>query len=115
MKLFKELLIYLKERFVEYIKSRIFPVTILFFVLTFVLVHRLFTLQIKQGESYTDDLVVRTEKTLTIPSIRGNIYDKNGRLLAGSKLTYNLTFGNDTQLSTRAEEMGVSDNTLKTR
>ena len=40
MKLFKELLIYLKERFVEYIKSRIFPVTILFFVLTFVLVHR---------------------------------------------------------------------------
>lgn len=113
MKLFKELLIYLKERFVEYIKSRIFPVTILFFVLTFVLVHRLFTLQIKQGESYTDDLVVRTEKTLTIPSIRGNIYDKNGRLLAGSKLTYNLTFGNDTQLSTRAEEMGVSDNTLK--
>ncbi len=113
MKLFKEFLIYLKERFVEYIRSRIFPVTILFFVLTFILVHRLFYLQIRQGASYTDDLVVKTEKTLTIPSIRGNIYDKNGKLLAGSKLTYNLTFGNSTQLSARAEEMGVSENTLK--
>ena len=113
MKLFKEFLIYLKERFVEYIRSRIFPVTILFFVLTFILVNRLFYLQIRQGETYTDDLVVRTEKTLTIPSIRGNIYDKNGKLLAGSKLTYNLTFGNSTQLPVRAEEMGVSENTLK--
>ncbi len=113
MKLFKEFLIYIKDLFVEYIKSRIFPVTILIFVLTFVLVNRLFFLQIRQGETYTDDLVVRTEKTLTIPSIRGNIYDRNGKLLAGSKMTYNLTFGNDSRLSAKAEEMGVSENVLK--
>ena len=113
MKLFKEFLIYVKELFLEYIKSRIFPVTVLFFVLSFILVFRLFNLQIRQGETYTDDLVVRTEKTLTIPSIRGNIYDKNGKLLAGSRLTYNLTFGNDKQLSSRAEELGVSENVLK--
>lgn len=113
MKLFKEFLIYIKDLFVEYIKSRIFPVTILFFVLMFILVNRLFYLQIRQGETYTDDLVVRTEKTLTIPSIRGNIYDRNGKLLAGSKMTYNLTFGNDSQLSKKAEEMGVSENELK--
>ena len=115
MKLFKEFLIYLKERFIEYIKSRIFPVTILFLALTAILVNRLFYLQIRQGATYTDDLEVRTEKTLTIPSIRGNIYDRNGKLLAGSKMTYNLTFGNDSQLSARAEEMGISENELKNR
>ena len=113
MKVFKEFLIYLKDLFLEYIKSRIFPVTILFFVLTFILVHRLFYLQIQQGETYTDDLTVRTEKTLTIPSIRGNIYDRNGKLLASSRMTYNLTFGNDTRLSDYAKKLGVSDNVLK--
>lgn len=113
MKVFKEFLIYLKDLFLEYIRSRIFPVTILFFVLAFILVHRLFYLQIQQGETYTDDLTVRTEKTLTIPSIRGNIYDCNGKLLASSRMTYNLTFGNDTQLSDYADKLGVSDNVLK--
>ena len=113
MKLFKEFLIYLKDLFLEYIKSRIFPVTILFFVLTFILVHRLFYLQIQQGETYTDDLTVRTEKTLTIPSIRGNIYDRNGKLLASSRMTYNLTFGNDTQLGEYADKLGVPENVLK--
>ena len=113
MKLFKEFLIYVKDLFLEYVKSRIFPVTILFFVLTFILVNRLFYLQIRQGETYTDDLVVRTEKTLTIPSIRGNIYDRNGKLLASSRMTYNLTFGNDKQLSEEAERMGVPENVLK--
>ena len=113
MKLFKEFLIYVKDLFLEYVKSRIFPVTILFFVLTFILVHRLFYLQIQQGETYTDDLTVRTEKTLTIPSIRGNIYDRNGKLLASSRMTYNLTFGNDKQLSEEAERMGVPENVLK--
>ena len=113
MKVIKEFFIYLFEKFIEYVKSRFFPVTVLFFVLSFLLVHRLYYLQIRQGATYTEDLSVRTEKTLTIPSIRGNIYDSKGKLLAYNKLTYNLTFGNDTKLSTRAEELGVSDNILK--
>lgn len=113
MKLLKEFIIYLKELFVEYVKSRFFPVTILAIVLAFLLVQRLFYLQIRQGETYTDDLVVQTEKTLTLPSIRGNIYDSKGKLLAYNKITYNLTFGNDTQLGVRAEELGVSENVLK--
>ncbi len=113
MKLIKEFIIYIKDLFVEYLKSRIFPVTILAIVLSVLLVNRLFYLQIRQGETYTTDLTVRTEKTLTIPSIRGNIYDVNGKLLAYNKMTYNLTFGNDTRLSDRAEELGVSDNILK--
>ncbi|MBR6171716.1 MAG: hypothetical protein IKQ49_00865 [Eubacterium sp.] len=113
MKLVKEFLIYIKELFVAYVKSRIFPVTLLSVVLSIILVNRLFYLQIRQGATYTDDLVVRTEKTLTIPSIRGRILDNTGKVLAYNKLTYNLTFGNDTRLSARAEELGVEENVLK--
>ena len=113
MKLIKEFFIYLKELFVEYVRSRIFPVTLLAIVLSTILVHRLFYLQIKQGETYTDDLTVLTEKTLTIPSIRGRILDSTGKVLAYNKLTYNLTFGNDTRLSDRAKELGVPENVLK--
>ncbi len=113
MKLIKEFFIYLKELFVEYVKSRIFPVTLLAIVLSVILVHRLFYLQIKQGETYTEDLTVLTEKTLTIPSIRGRILDSTGKVLAYNKLTYNLTFGNDTRLARRAEELGVPENVLK--
>ena len=113
MKAIKEFLIYLKEIFFEYVKSRFFPVTLLAVVLALLLTRRLFYLQIRQGETYTDDLTVRTEKTLTIPSIRGNIYDSKGKLLAYNKLTYNLTFGNDTKLAARAKELGVSENVLK--
>ena len=60
MRLFKDFLIAVKEITLEYIKSRIFPITILIIALFIALVNRLFTLQIKQGYQYTDILIHQT-------------------------------------------------------
>lgn len=64
---------------------------LVFSIMFFVLIHRLFELQIVQGEEYTSDFTSRTTKTRTIKSSRGNIFDCNGKLLASSKLCYSLT------------------------
>lgn len=113
MKMIKEFLEYLRGLLTDYLKSRIFPVTLLMIVLSSLLVMQLFKLQIKEGKTYSENLTVRTEKTLTIPAIRGNIYDINGKLLAYNKITYNLSFGNDSRLSEASTEKKVSENILK--
>ncbi len=113
MKIIKEILTSIKDILIEYIKSRMFPVTLAILVMFSLLVHRLFVLQIVEGQNYEDSFQVKTLKTLKIDSIRGNFYDCNGKLLAYNKLSYNLTFGNDTALAVMAKERGVSENTLK--
>ena len=115
MRLLKDLFISFKEITLEYIKSRVFPVTLLIIVLFIVLINRLFTLQIEEGEDYSKSFEVKSEKTLTVNSIRGNIYDVNGNLLAYNKIAYTLTFGNSNQLPIDAENMNISENVLKNR
>jgi len=53
-----------------------------------VLIIRLFDLQIVNGEEYLDDFMLKTQKSREIASTRGNIYDRNGVLLAYSELAY---------------------------
>ena len=52
---------------------------------------KLFDLQIINGESYLEDYVQMIEKTVTTPGTRGNIYDRNGKLLAYNELAYAVT------------------------
>lgn len=90
MRLLKDLFISFKEITLEYIKSRVFPVTLLILVLFTILINRLFTLQIEQGEDYSKSFEVKSEKTLTVNSIRGNIYDVNGIFLLITRLLIRL-------------------------
>ena len=115
MRLIKDFLIALKEVTLEYLKSRIFPVTVVIILLFCALVGRLFKLQIKQGNQYTETIDVRSEKTIQVNSIRGNIYDVNGKLLAYNEIAYTLTYGNDTSLPDEAEKMGISNDELRNR
>ena len=115
MRLLKDLFISLKELTFEYIRSRLFPVTVLLITLFVLLINRLFTLQIEQGEQYSKSFEYKSEKTLTVNSIRGNIYDVNGNLLAYNEISYTLTFGNSTALPDEAKNMGISENVLKNR
>ena len=56
-----------------------------------VLIHRLYVLQIINGENYRSNFSMKTTRTRTIKSTRGNIYDRNGKLLAYNELSYSLT------------------------
>lgn len=113
MRLLKDFLLSFKEIALDYLKSRVFPVTLILIVLFIALINRLFTLQIEQGEQFSESFEVKSEKTLTVNSIRGNIYDVNGNLLAYNNISYTLTFGNDTILPEEAKKKNLSDNKLK--
>ncbi len=109
----REILQSIKEIILDYIKSRLFPITVVIVVLFSILVHQLFVLQIKEGEEHMENFVYKSKKTLTIDSVRGNIYDCDGNLLAYNELSYTIVFSNDSAQTARANELGISENELK--
>ncbi len=62
-----------------------------FGLFAFVLLGRLFVLQIVKGADYQANYDLRIEKKETVAATRGNIYDRNGKLLAYNKLAYAVT------------------------
>ncbi len=81
----------LRERFINLITSRLFVLIVVFSVLCALLLHRVFTLQIVHGAEYMDNFKLKIRKERLISSTRGNIYDRNGELLAYNELAYNVT------------------------
>lgn len=80
----------LRENFINFITSRLTLLTLLFTILGGILIYRCFELQIVKGEEYLSDFVLSTEKTRDISSARGNIYDRNGNVLAYNELAYSV-------------------------
>lgn len=70
------------------IESRLFVLILVFCLMFSILVGRLFYLQIVKGEYYLDNYKLQIRKTRTIAGTRGNIYDRNGNLLAYNELAY---------------------------
>ena len=71
--------------------NRLVLLAVLFLMLSAMLVHRLYILQIIHGESYRSNFSMKTTKTRTLKSTRGNIYDSQGKLLAYNELSYSVT------------------------
>lgn len=86
LEFFKELGFILKK----IVTSRVAPFVIVAMALFGVLAHRLFVLQIVNGENYTMSYNLKAEKTVIKDGYRGNIYDANGVLLAYSELAYSV-------------------------
>ncbi len=86
--------------------SRIMVLTVLFAAMAFVLIQRLFDLQIIHGESYQTDFTLSIRKERSLESTRGQIYDCNGKLIAYNKLAYCVEFeDNGTYESTRQKNL----------
>lgn len=80
----------IKDRIINFITSRLTILTLLFCALGGILIYRCFNLQIVNGEKYLDEFILQTEKTRNIASTRGNIYDRNGNILAYNELAYSV-------------------------
>lgn len=78
------------EYILNIIKSRIFPLILVFMGLMAVLVVRLFNLQIVNGEVYLDAISQSAEDTKSVSATRGRIYDVNGELLAYNELAFSI-------------------------
>lgn len=80
-----------KEWIKEVIFNRLTILVLLMIALAAILVQRLFTLQIVEGQNYLNNFKLTIKKETTLKSTRGNIYDRNGELLAYNKLAYSVT------------------------
>ena len=86
--MFDELLEVTREFLKKLITSRLFALAVIFTLMFTGLICKLFRMQILDGSSYQESYMQRTEKLVTTPGTRGNIYDHNGNLLAYNQLAY---------------------------
>lgn len=93
-----------KDLFFKILKSRLTVLALVMLVLAIVLIHRMFTLQVINGQDYQDNFTLRIEKTRTIDGNRGNIYDKNGTLLASNELSYTVKIEDNGSYSSTSEK-----------
>lgn len=80
----------LKDHIISIFTSRLTVLTIVFCILSGILIYRCFQLQIVNGEEYLNDFILQTEKTRDIPSTRGKLFDRNGELLAYNEPAYSV-------------------------
>ena len=66
-------------------------ITIVLCFVAGILIYRVFSLQIVNGQTYLDDFQLKIEKERSLSSARGNIYDRNGNILAYNELAYSVT------------------------
>ncbi len=98
----------IKDFFVRLVKSRLFTITVAMVVLSSILIQRLFVLQIVNGENYLNNYTLIIEKTREVEASRGNIYDRNGNVLAYNELAYSVVIednGSYESSSQRSEEL----------
>lgn len=94
----------LKEIFANIFKSRLLVLTIVMFVLAFILIQRMVNLQIINGQEYLDNYTLKIEKTRDLAGTRGNIYDRNGKLLAYNELAYAVMLEDNGTYTNKAEK-----------
>lgn len=89
--MFKELWEHLKENIFTMVASRLLILFLLIIGMGGYLIYTIFQLQIVHGAEYYDNFQLKITKEKTIASTRGNIYDRNGILLAYNELAYSVT------------------------
>ena len=100
------------EYIVSLLKSRIFPMILVFIIMISILVHRLFVLQIVNGDSYVEDLSSSIKKDMSVAAARGRIYDRNGVLLAYNDLSYAVKISDSGRYSDNAVKNKTINNSI---
>lgn len=72
-------------------KSRLWVFALVLIGVYGILLFRMFHLQVILGKQYQEDYTYSIVKERTLNSSRGNIYDRNGKLLAYNELAYTIT------------------------
>ena len=78
------------EKIMEILENRELVLSIILSLISIVFIIQLFNIQIINGASYREQAENKIVRTETISASRGEIYDRNGVLLATNKLTYNI-------------------------
>ena len=81
----------IKDFLKRFFKSRLFVLSTVMVLMFGVILMRVFSLQVVNGQMYQDNFEFLIEKTLAVDATRGNIYDVDGNLLAYNELAYAIT------------------------
>lgn len=103
------------EMILNFLKSRIFSMTLIVIVLFSILMFRIFNLQIVNEEYYLNNYIQKAEKEVQTSGTRGLIFDRNGVLLAYNKLAYAIEMEDVLDSSeTKSDELNsIIDKTVK--
>jgi len=71
--------------------SRLVLAFVFIFILTSILILRVYNLQIVNHEYYTEEALGNQMRSIPITPARGKIFDRNGQILATNQLSYRLT------------------------
>ncbi|MBE6013976.1 MAG: peptidoglycan glycosyltransferase [Lachnospiraceae bacterium] len=94
----------IKDFFKNIFRSRTLVLTIVLCILSGILILRLFVLQIVNGNNYLNNFKLTIEKERTVPGARGNIYDRNGKVLAYNELAYSVCIEDNGTYDTNTEK-----------
>ena len=94
----------IKEFLKKFFSSRLFVLAAVFIILFATIIIRVFTLQIVNGKSYQENFSLLIQQTRPVEAARGNIYDKNGKLLAYNELAYSLSIIDNSTYSSTDEK-----------
>ncbi|MCR5278826.1 MAG: penicillin-binding protein [Lachnospiraceae bacterium] len=103
----------LKEYIISLFKTRVIYFMAVFGVLFGMLIYRCFDLQIVHGDEYLNSFQLKIKKERTLDAPRGNIYDRNGELLAYNTLAYTVKI-EDVFESGRNKNAKLNDTLLRT-
>ncbi len=101
-----------KEALVNFVKSRIFVLILVFLAFFGVLLGRVFYLQIIKGEEYAQGFTLKIKKEIDIASTRGRIYDRNGKILAENELSYSVTIEDNGSYRTSIQKQSEMNQTI---
>lgn len=104
----------MKEALSKFFKSRLFVLFVIMLIIFSSILMRAFTLQIVNGASYQEAFTVYAQRTLNIEAARGNIYDCNGKLLAGNELAYAITLADSGTYESRAQKNPILNEEIAT-
>lgn len=94
----------IKEFLKKFFSSRLFVLSAVFIAFFAVIILRVFVLQIVNGKSYQENFSLKIQQTQAVNAARGNIYDKNGKLLAYNELAYSISIIDNSKYATDAEK-----------
>ena len=103
----------IKDFLKKFFSSRLFVLAAVFIVFFGIILARIFTLQVVNGKSYQENFSLKIQMKQPINAARGNIYDKNGKLLAYNELAYSISINDSTTYSSTKKKTRLSMQNLQ--
>ncbi|MDO5564566.1 MAG: penicillin-binding transpeptidase domain-containing protein [Eubacteriales bacterium] len=105
--MFKDILNIIKSLVISILNDRISRLGLVFVLAFIVIIVNLFSLQVLNGNQFMEQYIEKSFREVSIPGTRGNIYDKDGNLLAYNELVWNITIQDSDDY--QAENNGIND------